>query len=532
MPIFEIAPLNPLKFVTSGTDRIDDNFESDLVNIYQSPRCYLQKWQFGDVGRVQVLSDYVFTFKVLDLDTGAEIADFVPSLKSSEIVGESFSVYEIEIDFSALGSGSYYCKILYNDTFEDKIVLSEPFEVSESWPGSILFEFVNSENNFDVVFETGIDYQIRVEGVIDNFTPESDDVIYNDMLKNATLLNSVPFRSFTLFVGGAPGVPVWMADKINRVMACDSVKIDGGSYEKKQGAGWEVKRADEYQFVGINIEIVPSENRFNRRLKIAGSGGGGTEGNINTMQKIEQFNDVSGSLTVSGKMKDKSLLEKICIVRSGVGFNLRIGTTPGGDEIAEFQITDLVTTILINWLFESATTIYLTGISSVSYMAIIYKQLDETGTPGGGAASTVIGKGATVIFRPEDAANLDANFSLSTGLGVTGSDWAGWAIADGRNGTVDWGGLVPVGYKFGDPTFGAEGDEGGEAQTTLTEAQIPSHSHEYKNAVGSAYKRGNTGTAFFDNGNNTSKTTELTGGGEAHNNLQPYRVAFYVTKIA
>lgn len=532
MPIFEIAPLNPIKFVTSGSDRIDDNFEADLVNVYQSPQCYLQKWQFGDVGRVQILSDYEFTFKVLDLDTGAEIAELIPALKASQIVGESFQVYEVEIDFEALGAGVYYCKIEYNDTFEDKIVLSEPFEVAETWPGTLKFDFVNSENNFDVVFETGIDFQIRVEGVIADFSPESDDLIYNDMLRNATLLNSVPFRSFVLYVGGAPGVPVWMADKINRVMSCDSVKIDGANYEKKQGAGWEVKRADEYQFVGLNIEIVPAENRFNRRLKIPGSGGGGGTGGTtqNTMQKVDDFNDVAGSLTISGKMKDKTLLEKICLVRSGVGFNLKIGTTPGGAEIAEFQITDLVTTVVINWLFESATTLYLTGISSLSYLAIIYKQLDETGTPGGGSASTTLGKRATVLYSAVDEDALDIDFNLATGLGNTGTDWAGWAIADGRNGTEDLGGLVPVGYKFSDPDFGTIGATGGEKDVTLTVDQIPAHSHEYINTSGTQYKRGNTGSEFFDP--NEVEQTGNTGGGQAHNNMQPYRVMLYVTKIA
>jgi hypothetical protein len=195
-----------------------------------------------------------------------------------------------------------------------------------------------------------------LKALIENFKPESDDVIYNDQKRNATLLDSIPYRSFTLFIGNAAGVANWMADKVNRALACDSMRIDGDFYEKTEGASWDVKREEEYAFLGMTIEIMPVENRFLKRLKTVGAGG---PGEVTIVDKIENFTDIEGDLAIAGKFRENTLLEKIAIVRTGLPFNLRVGITPGGNEIGEFLIGELVTTVTINYLFTAPHTLYL-----------------------------------------------------------------------------------------------------------------------------------------------------------------------------
>lgn len=54
---------------------------------------------------------------------------------------------------------------------------------------------------------------------------------------------------------------------------------------------------------------------------------------------------------------------------------------------------------------------------------------------------------------------------------------AGWYLCDGQNGTVDLRKRFIVGYDPTDPDYNTVGNTGGSKEVTLTEAQLPSHSH-------------------------------------------------------
>ena len=107
-------------------------------------------------------------------------------------------------------------------------------------------------------------------------------------------------------------------------------------------------------------------------------------------------------------------------------------------------------------------------------------------------------------------------------------------------------GRVPVGLKATEPVFNALGNIGGTGAHTLSESEMPSHTHgvtdtghthSYQNQSNShqvAVSATTTGTADDVNVNQTtgSSTTGITinntGGGLAHNNLQPYIVLNYI----
>lgn len=526
--MFNLAPLNPFRFASPSLNDLDREPGYKQFNDYQDPKCYLQKWEVGDETKIQVLSDYPFTIKVLDADTKAEIDELTPEQKETTIIGQTFAVYEVAVTFADL-LGVYFLRIEYNDGSTDYTLDSEPFEVAESWPRTFLAKYKNSENNFSVVFDTGIEFTLRVDGTLSDFTPEANDLVYTDQDQNATLLDSLPFRSFVLYVGDASGVPFWMLDKVNRVLSCNIVQVldvpFSGYFTKKDGATWNVERENEYAFVGATLEIVPTVNNFTERFLTEGGGliGGGKQ----MIQRVHNLTNVSGAVAIAGKFTDKTLIEKICIVRSGAIFNLAVGVTPGGSEIAEFQIADVVSTVLVNHLLTAETTLHLTGISSASFVSIIYKQLDDETTGGGTSAPGNVGKGATLIYHFNSPEELDAAFDMVSGLGRTGTTWETWAIADGRNGTDDMGAIFPLGYKFGEYELG---DEGGNKEITLSVGQLPPHDHDYRTAVGTAYKRGNTGSRFFDN--NRAAKTDKTGNGEPINILPPYKVKLWITKIA
>lgn len=120
-------------------------------------------------------------------------------------------------------------------------------------------------------------------------------------------------------------------------------------------------------------------------------------------------------------------------------------------------------------------------------------------------------------------------FNTATGLGIHPYT-LGWAICDGQNLTDNMGGLMPVGYASGDPDFNTPfTDTGGEKTHVLLETELPPHQHPIP-----ATSTGAPGTnAVNFNGNqNTTVATGSTGGGQAHNNMPPYRAVLFVQRIA
>jgi len=131
---------------------------------------------------------------------------------------------------------------------------------------------------------------------------------------------------------------------------------------------------------------------------------------------------------------------------------------------------------------------------------------------------------------------------FNTGTGLS-NNWitAGWAIANGSNGTVDLRGLVPVGYKSGDSNFGTLSSTGGEKTHTLTSAEQGTFTVAVYGDDGDADFA--TRISIQDirfNGNIVDKvqttwgadsTVSLSNASTAHNNLQPYRTVLYIQRV-
>ena len=102
-----------------------------------------------------------------------------------------------------------------------------------------------------------------------------------------------------------------------------------------------------------------------------------------------------------------------------------------------------------------------------------------------------------------------------------GGTWAAWG-----------GGRTPVGVNAADTDFNAVEKTGGEKTHTLTVDEMPSHTHELFMRNGSVVNdyygdpQGGTGA---DATYRQSAYIDYTGGGQAHNNLQPY-ITCYIWK--
>ena len=89
-------------------------------------------------------------------------------------------------------------------------------------------------------------------------------------------------------------------------------------------------------------------------------------------------------------------------------------------------------------------------------------------------------------------------------------------------------GRVPVGLDSTQTEFDALAETGGAKTHTLTTNQIPSHSHNVQDVGGTASVAGG---AFVEGITTASdRSTDAAGGGQAHNNLQPYLVLNFIIK--
>lgn len=97
-------------------------------------------------------------------------------------------------------------------------------------------------------------------------------------------------------------------------------------------------------------------------------------------------------------------------------------------------------------------------------------------------------------------------------------------------------GEVLGGYKKGDPNFGTLGKSIGEAEHTLTVDEIPSHTHNtrvaWDSTSGTSAVISNLARLLYAPGNPYGLDSQATGGGQAHNNIQPTRVVMIWIRTA
>ena len=131
--------------------------------------------------------------------------------------------------------------------------------------------------------------------------------------------------------------------------------------------------------------------------------------------------------------------------------------------------------------------------------------------------------------------------SIAMWMGATNDLPTGWALCNGDvvNGIVTPNLMdrFPVGAGGQDGTYGL-GEEGGEDSVTLSESQMPSHSHGYTTAAVRNYHPNpwmgwNSCDWWQDStsGHHKNGTTEYAGGGKAHENRPPYLAVCFIMRV-
>ena len=107
------------------------------------------------------------------------------------------------------------------------------------------------------------------------------------------------------------------------------------------------------------------------------------------------------------------------------------------------------------------------------------------------------------------------------------------------NPNVSWGGTwerlkgkMIIGVDEDDPDFATSGLTGGEKEVTLTVDKIPAHSHRMVSYSGAGGVNDGYNASIGNGVGAKSLQTNVTGGGQAHNNMPPYYTAYKWIKTA
>lgn len=163
-------------------------------------------------------------------------------------------IYRVKL-YSTAGKFTFYSNCIQIGTF----------------PESLLLTYTCKTNKFDCIFrdsEYAYFFVLRVDGGVksSDISYNSDDVIYTSQDRVVYLLDSIPYTVRKYTFGNSYGLPSWLADKINRLLSCDSILINGVKVVKNDGAKLEVIGSDAYPYVGLNIELLRQEEGYSEGL--------------------------------------------------------------------------------------------------------------------------------------------------------------------------------------------------------------------------------------------------------------------------
>jgi hypothetical protein len=266
--------LNPLNLVDKNRElplqynwRHFDAFTSNeqIVTPYEVYKCYRQKWQTNDILKLQFKADFSpIILQVRDIKGLIVLSQQMSILRT---IGSDI-YFEDQIAFDLLDPGVYKLEVVAGDPALITLV-SEPFQIAENWPNTILINYSNSFNN-NILWETGITMNFRVDGVIPFDSPNSTRTVYIDQAGSDVTVKGNPYRLFKLYIGCDGGIPPWVVDKLEEIIDQTNVTYDGKGFAPVEGAKFEGNKIDRYPWAQWNIAMRETNNTRMKRFEPSG----------------------------------------------------------------------------------------------------------------------------------------------------------------------------------------------------------------------------------------------------------------------
>jgi hypothetical protein len=277
--ILDISSLNPIKFREKGyvnplpynTNFMDDwNFSQTIPSFFEK-KTYYQPWQQNDIIYLQFLSNYTPLQLTLVDCNGTFVDAFAMSYVATSIEGSGQKVYEASIALNTYPEGVYQL-ILSAGSPVIETLESELFQIKTFWENSIKFEYKNAENDFDIAFETLIQFGLRVHGGLRKFQPGADRTVFIDQTRNATQLLGRSFYTYELVIGDANGIPDYMIKRISEMFLCSHILIDGKQFSANANSKFAPINDWGNPFTGWTMEVQEADKKNSRKFITDGNG--------------------------------------------------------------------------------------------------------------------------------------------------------------------------------------------------------------------------------------------------------------------
>lgn len=248
--------LNPVTFKEEQTPHYEKHNEP-----------FFQKWNIGDTLTFQMIYPNTYPeaggFNVTLVDEQENEIKAPQSSKIIDIGQTCHAIYSIECP----EEGTYRIKI---ETKTSNLQLHSNWFATGTYPETILINYRCAKNKFGCIFNPGYSFNLRIEGncASADKTFLSDDIFYKDQDGKLILIDAIPSVTMKYTLGAETGFPLWIAEKLNRIFACDDLRLDGCPVIKNDGAKLDTTAQKGYPYVGATIELIRADNNGETELTV------------------------------------------------------------------------------------------------------------------------------------------------------------------------------------------------------------------------------------------------------------------------
>lgn len=161
---------------------------------------------------------------VMVIDLVVPVGETISDIVTSKYNLEPWNVYEFGFTQNA---GQYYVIVEATDTavnYPNQIWQSEPFVFADFNANTVTIDYYDSESNAGIVYETGIQYRLRVPGRLARYNPESESEEFRDDMGVIRKQKTTYNRNYELETSF---IPWWMVEKISILSGHSNIKING-----------------------------------------------------------------------------------------------------------------------------------------------------------------------------------------------------------------------------------------------------------------------------------------------------------------
>lgn len=162
--------------------------------------------------------------------------------KVSDIIGLAQGYYQLVVGAEFLDG-------------QDIVYRSEWLDIKNTHKNTILFDYFNSINDFDIYFAANPILQLRFAAYRRMAAPQFEDVTYRNQNVDLKLLSSRAYRMFDLFVGFNGGISDFHVDKLRYATQCDTLKIDNKRVIKSDSGEFSVTPIANYPLYKVEMQI-------------------------------------------------------------------------------------------------------------------------------------------------------------------------------------------------------------------------------------------------------------------------------------